>query len=52
MLNVLLVVILFLIIYASVRSVLKNKAKGKTSCGCGCSTCAMAGSCHGNDKKA
>ena len=24
----------------------KNKKKGKSSCGCNCAHCAMAGSCH------
>ena len=28
----------------------KDKKKGVSSCGCGCSSCAMAGTCHGNRK--
>lgn len=26
--------------------ILKDKKKGKSSCGCNCANCAMAGSCH------
>lgn len=26
--------------------VIRNKKKGKTSCGCNCQGCAMRGSCH------
>lgn len=29
---------------------IKNKKKGRTSCGCGCENCAMSGSCHGSAK--
>ena len=29
-----------------ILSLVKNKKKGKTSCGCNCAHCAMAGSCH------
>ncbi len=37
-----LVAILGLIVFTTVR----NKKKGKTSCGCGCKNCAMSESCH------
>ena len=29
------------------RSLLRQKKQGKSSCGCNCAHCAMAGSCHG-----
>lgn len=29
-----------------VRSLLRQKRQGKTSCGCNCAHCAMHGSCH------
>ena len=32
-----------------IRTVIKNKKKGKSACGCGCSSCPMSGSC--NDKQ-
>ena len=28
------------------RSLIRQKKQGKTSCGCGCAGCAMQGSCH------
>lgn len=31
---------------AIIISMVRNKKKGKTSCGCGCSECPMSGSCH------
>ena len=37
-----LAVIVALIIY----NLVKDKKKGKSSCGCNCAHCAMAGSCH------
>ena len=30
-----------------IGQMIKDKKKGKSSCGCGCSNCAMAGKCHG-----
>lgn len=27
---------------------LRDKKRGKSSCGCGCANCAMNGSCHSN----
>lgn len=29
-----------------VLGLLRDKKKGKSSCGCGCAGCAMNGSCH------
>ena len=29
-----------------VKTMAKDRKKGKTSCGCNCAHCAMAGSCH------
>lgn len=29
-----------------VRSQIRRKKQGKSSCGCGCSNCAMHGECH------
>ena len=31
--------------------VLRDKKRGKSSCGCNCAHCAMAGSCHGKQSK-
>ena len=38
--------ILVVIVALAVRSIVKNRRAGKTSCGCGCAGCAMSGSCH------
>ena len=44
---------LLLIVAAIVVKLVKDKKKGKSSCGCNCDYCAMAGSCHnvGTKKK-
>ena len=42
-----LVVLVGLIIFSLIR----DKRKGKNTCGCNCAHCAMAGSCHGQKKK-
>ena len=42
-----LVVLVGLIIFSLIR----DKRKGKNTCGCNCAHCAMAGSCHGQTKK-
>lgn len=31
---------------AVIVHMVRNKKKGRSSCGCGCSGCAMNGSCH------
>ena len=33
-----------------VVKLVKDRKRGKTSCGCNCAHCAMAGSCHSNKK--
>lgn len=30
----------------AIFSLIRDKKRGKTSCGCGCSNCAMNGECH------
>ncbi|MBO6060706.1 MAG: FeoB-associated Cys-rich membrane protein [Clostridia bacterium] len=35
------------IIAASVAALVRQKKRGKTTCGCGCANCPMAGQCHG-----
>ncbi len=41
---------LILIVACIVRKLVKDKKKGKSSCGCNCAHCAMAGSCHKSAK--
>lgn len=40
--------LLLAVVALVVRSMIRNKKQGKSSCGCGCSTCAMGGACHKN----
>ena len=43
---------LIAIVVAIIVKLVKDKKRGKSSCGCNCAHCAMAGSCHaGNAKK-
>lgn len=42
---------LLIIIFAIIVKLVKDKKKGKSSCGCNCAHCAMAGSCHNNGRK-
>jgi len=32
-----------------IRSLIRDRQKGKHACGAGCAHCAMAGSCHGGE---
>ena len=38
--------ILVAIVALAIRSIVKDKKSGKSSCGCNCSHCAMSGRCH------
>ncbi len=38
--------VLALVLFLIIRSMIRNKKAGKSSCGCGCSNCAMNGECH------
>lgn len=38
--------VLILIVAAIICKLVRDKKKGKSSCGCNCAHCAMAGSCH------
>ncbi len=34
-----------------IKSMIRDKKKGKSSCGCNCAHCAMAGACHTSKTK-
>jgi hypothetical protein len=34
------------IVTAIIVKLIKDRKKGRSSCGCGCANCAMRGSCH------
>lgn len=38
--------VLAAIVVAIIAGMIRNKKKGKSSCGCACSGCPMSGSCH------
>ncbi|MGN1445555.1 MAG: FeoB-associated Cys-rich membrane protein [Eubacteriales bacterium] len=40
--------VLIAVVAAIIVGMVKNKKKGRSSCGCGCSDCPMSGSCHQN----
>ena len=44
--TILVVLVLAAVVFAIVRSLIRNKKKGKSTCGCNCAHCAMAGTCH------
>ncbi len=39
-------VVLLSIVAAIIIGIVRDKKKGKSSCGCGCANCPMSGSCH------
>ena len=41
---------LVIIVAAIIIGMVRDKKKGKSSCGCGCSSCPMSGSCHTENK--
>lgn len=43
-------VLLAVIVLISIQ-LIRDKKKGKSSCGCNCTHCAMAGQCHGGAKQ-
>ena len=50
--TIIIAVILAAVIALVIVFMVKDKKKGKTSCGCGCANCAMAGTCHSKTGKA
>lgn len=44
--NIAVCIVLTVVVGMIIRTLIRNKKKGKSSCGCGCATCAMSGSCR------
>ncbi|MCR4925095.1 MAG: FeoB-associated Cys-rich membrane protein [Clostridiales bacterium] len=44
--TIIICVALVAIVVGIIFSMIRNKKKGKSSCGCGCSNCALNGTCH------
>lgn len=38
--------VLAIVVSVAVISLVRDKKKGRSSCGCSCSNCAMQGKCH------
>ena len=45
--TILVSLVLVAAVAAAVAGMVRDRRKGKTSCGCGCAHCAMRGACHG-----
>lgn len=44
--TILISAVLLLVVVLIIRKLVKDKKKGKSSCGCNCAHCTMSGSCH------
>lgn len=44
--TILVLLIVCALVALVVRKMIRDRRKGKSSCGCNCAHCAMAGSCH------
>ena len=44
--TIIVLLILAVIVGSVIRTLIKNKKKGKSSCGCNCSACPAGGVCH------
>ena len=44
--TILAALVLLGLVCAVVVTMVRNRKKGKSTCGCGCSSCAMEGRCH------
>ena len=38
--------VLIFVVAAIIAGMVRNKRRGKSSCGCGCAGCSMNGACH------
>ena len=44
--TILVLLIVAAVVFLAVRSLVKDKKAGRSSCGAGCAHCAMQGKCH------
>lgn len=44
--NIIVIMILLAVVFFGVRSIIRDKRQGKSSCGSHCGSCPMSGSCH------
>lgn len=50
--TIIICLVLAAVVVLIIVSLVKDKRKGKSSCGCKCAHCPMAGSCHKNKQSA
>lgn len=48
--TILILVVLAAVVAAIIAHLIRNKRKGKSSCGCTCQSCPMEGACHSEKK--
>lgn len=48
--SILICLVLLAVVSLILRSLLRQKKQGKSSCGCGCAHCAMQGACHSGEQ--
>lgn len=46
MATIIICAVLLCIVAVIIVGIVRDKKKGKSSCGCGCANCPMSGSCH------
>lgn len=44
--TIIICIALLLIVTGIIAGMIRDKRKGKSSCGCGCASCPMSDSCH------
>lgn len=44
--TILICTVLIAVVAAVIAGIVRDKKKGRSSCGCGCASCPMSGSCH------
>ncbi len=45
--TILVSLLLFTVVIAVIITLVRDRRRGKATCGCNCAHCAMRGSCHG-----
>lgn len=49
--NIIVIAVLVAIVGLIIWRMVRNKKKGKSTCGCGCGGCAMKDMCHSKEKQ-
>ncbi len=46
--TIVLTIVIAVIVALIIRGIIKDKKRGKSSCGCNCANCPNSGGCHGH----